>query len=316
MAKGDTEVNVEILHKYGSDPQFAPQFVINVFDVLIKSGGAAPISEVEEMLAPENPAIFSRHIQLAIKLGLFVSTEGNIQVPAASTVGHVRLTPQKFSRYMRDVLIVAELPKEMNSLQALFVWAHSILPLHELDGKRTTVVPKSNKKFEEFGIGSGLIGEGLVIKGDTQYPPTRRWLEAFGLVVDMGRDTYVLSYDTLLEEILELFPVGRISIRDFATKLRNSLPHLPGGRWNNSWGEVVRQNHVVNPNLVATLREHELTEIESVALNVLKNSGRVSFFEVNDAPDKMKISIVGADKNGADQEMVTHLEFKAKEVSQ
>lgn len=316
MATGDIEVNVEILHKYGSDPQFAPQFVINVFDVLVKTGGGASISDVEEMLAPEDSAIFGRHLQLAIKLGLFASIEGNIEIPATSTVGHVRLTPQKFSRYMRDVLIVAEPPQEMNSLQALFVWAHSILPLHELDGKRNTVVPKSWKKFEEFGIGSGLIGEGLVIKGDTQYPPTRRWLEAFGVVVDGGKDTYMLCYDTLLEEILELFPVGRISIRDFVTKLRNSLPHLPGGRWNNSWGEVVRQKHVVNPNLVATLREHELTEIESVALNVLKNSGRVNFFEMNDAPDKMKISIVGTDKEGADQEMVTHLEFKAMEVSQ
>lgn len=302
---------MKILHKYGSDPQFAPQFVINVFDVLIESGGAAPISEVEEMLSPENPANFAKHIQLAIKLGLFDSNEGSIQIPAASTVGHVRLTPQKFSRYLRDVLIVAELPKEMNSLQALFVWAYSILPFHELNGKRTTVIPKFNdKKFEEFGIASGLIGEGLVIKGDTQYPPTRRWLEALGVVVDVGKDTYVLSYETLLDEILELFPVGRISIQDFVTKLRHKLPYLPGGRWNNLWNEVVHQNHVVSQNIVTTLHEHELTEIESVVLNVLKNSGRVNFWDMNDAKDRMKMSNVGTDK-----EMVTHLEFMAKEVA-
>lgn len=304
---------MEILHKYGSDPQFAPQFVINVFDVLIDSGGTAAISEVEELLAPESPAIFAQHIQLAIKLGLFNSNQGDIKIPAASTVGHVRLTPQKFSRYMRDVLIVAELPKEMNSLQALFVWAYSILPLHELNGKRTTVIPKPKKTnaFEEFGIASGLIGEGLVIKGDTQYIPTRRWLEAMGVVVDVGKDMYVLSYEILLEEILDLFPEGRISIRDFVTKLRNTLPYLPGGRWNNLWSEVVRLNHVVSPNVVTTLREHELTEIESVALNVLKNSGKVDLWDMNDAKDRMKMS-----NNGTNKETVTHLEFKAKEVAQ
>lgn len=302
-----------ILHKYGSDPQFAPQFVINVFDVLIEFGGSASFSEVEELLAPENPDIFAQHIQLAIKLGLFNSNQGDVQIPTASTVGHVRLTPQKFSRYLRDVLIVAELPKEMNSLQALFVWAYSILPLHELNGKRTTIIPKSNKKneFEEFGIASGMIGEGLVVTGPTQYPPTRRWLEAMGVVADVGKDTYVLSYDLMLAEILDLFPVGRISIRDFVTKLRNTLPYLPGGRWNDLWSEVVRQNHVVSPNVVTTLREHELTEIESVALNVLKNSGKVNFLDMNDAKDRMKIS-----NNGIEKETVTHLEFKAKEVSQ
>ena len=304
---------MEILHKYGSDPQFAPQFVINVFDVLVESGGEAAISEVEELLAPKNPVNFAQHIQLAIKLGLFDTSEGNIQIPAASTVGQVRLTPQKFSRYLRDVLIIGELPMEMNSLQALFVWAYSILPLHELNGRRTTIIPKSNKKFEEFGMASGLIGEGLVIKGETQYLPTRRWLEAMGVVVDVGRDTYVLSYEILLEEILDLFPVGRISIRDFVTKLRNTLPYLPGGRWNDLWSEVVRQNHLVSQNIVTTLREHELTEIESVALNVLKNSGKVDFWDMNDAKDRMKMSNSNI---GTDREMVTHLEFKAKEVSQ
>ena len=63
--------------------------------------------------------------------------------------------------------------------------------------------------------------------------------------------------------------------------------------------------------MVTTLREHELTEIESVALNVLKNSGKVNFLDMNDAKDRMKIS-----NNGIEKETVTHLEFKAMEVSQ
>jgi hypothetical protein len=300
-----------ILYKYGGDPQFAPQFVLNVYDVLALTDGKSSLSIVEESLAPESSTLFHKHIQFSVTLGLFESHGQNLQIPDASTVGLGRLTPKLFSRYLRDVLIVKKIPKELNSLQALLLWAYSVRPLHDVAGKRTGVVPKSFGKFEPFGIASGLIGDGLVFKGDTQYTPTRRWLEALGVVVDIGKETYAFSYELANEEIYGIFPEGRMLIREFTNKVRYSLPYLPGGQWNKLWTEVVNQNHVVDSGISASQVENELTEIESVILSVMRSQGRVELFDSNDAVDRMRMSI-----SGTDTEMLTHIDFKAKETPQ
>lgn len=301
---------MEIVHKYGSDPQFSPQFVLNVFDVLAQHGGEASLQVVEDLLAPEDTALFSRHVQLAVKLGLF-KLESAVLSLSESSVGQVsRLSPKTFSRYLRDVLIRPELPKDLNSLQALFLWAYSILPLHDTGGRRTSLIPKKWDLFEVFGITSGLIGDRLVMKGDTQFTPTRRWLEALGVVVDVGKDSYVLSYDIMTDEILELFDQERIPIREFTEKVRSALPYLPGGLWNKAWIELVAKSQPVNLGVVCVPRPDELTEIESVVLQYLRNRGDVFLDDRNDAGDRMKMSIAGSDAG-----MVTHLEFRKMEIS-
>jgi hypothetical protein len=301
---------MDIVHKYGGEPSFSPQFVMNVFDVLAEYGGEASLQTVEELLAPENPTLFSDHIQLAVRLGLFETQSGLLSAPESS-VGRVsRLSPKTFSRFLRDVLIKPEIPNELNSLQGLFLWAYSILPLHDIGGRRTSLIPKKWQPFEIFGISSGLIGEGLVMKGDTQFAPTRRWLEALGVVVDMGKDSYALSYELMTDEILEMFNQSRVPIREFTEKVRSALPYLPGGQWNKTWNEIVQKAHVVNQSVVCVPRPDELTEIESVVLNYLRNRGEVYIEDRNDAGDRMKMSIAGSDAG-----MITHVEFKKLEIS-
>jgi hypothetical protein len=293
---------MKIETKYGGDPQFAPQFISNVFEVLTAHNGECNRDQVKQFLSPANPELFDQHMNLAIKFSLFDEVNGLVKVPQTCSIQSSRLSAKSLSRYMADVLITKELPTVLNSLQALLLWTYSIRPVHEVAGQKTTTIPKKYDVFEPFASDTGLHGRERVFNGRDQHAATRRWLEAMGLMIDVGKETYVLSYELAIECFRNLLPQSSRPIRDVITEFRDSCPYLPGGKWNELWMQTFTPSTPQNVNSVAKVGANEISEIESLILNYLQSIGMIKLEDRNDAPDRMKLSITGQEER-----MLSHI---------
>lgn len=288
--------------KYGGDPQFAPQFVSNVFEVLSLNGGSCETVIVKKFVAPANPELFDQHINLSVRLGIFAEENGTLSLPSSCSLESDRLTPKALSRYLCDVLIGVEKPTALNSLQALLLWAYSIKPVHEVSGRMVETIPKKWEEFEVFASSTGLHGKDRVFSGKDQFPATRRWLEAMGLLVDVGKDTYVLSHELASDVFLRVIPKGQSPIRKVIDEFRRTCPYLPGGTWNKIWMDTFIGNKPVNVNAVAQIQDNEISEVESLILTNLRIAGKIKLEDQNDAPDLMKLSVTSQEV-----QMVSHV---------
>lgn len=214
---------MKIETKYGGDPQFAPQFICDVFEILSTRGGACEAAVIKKLAAPASGELFDQHISLSVKLGIFDDKDGMLSIPQATSVKSIRLTPKTLSRYLCDVLMRSEMPTSLNSLQALLLWAYSIRPVHEVSGRMLETIPKKWEEFEVFASNTGLHGKDRVFSGKDQFPATRRWLEAMGLMVDVGKDTYLLSHELASDSFLGLVPKGSVPIRLVVDEFRRYL---------------------------------------------------------------------------------------------
>jgi hypothetical protein len=233
---------------------------------------------------------------LAIRLSLFDEESGVVKVPQECSIQSNRLSAKSLSRFMADVLITKELPPVLNSLQALLLWSYSIKPVHEVAGQKGATIPKKWEIFEAFASDTGLHGRERVFSGKDQYPATRRWLEAMGLMIDVGKDTYLLSYELAIDGFKELLPQKSKPIRELITEFREACPYLPGGKWNEIWIQSFTSTTPRNVNAVAQVGTNEISEIESLILNYFQSLGKVKLEDRNDAPDKMKFSITGQEE--------------------
>jgi hypothetical protein len=168
-------------------------------------------------------------------------------------------------------------------------------------------IPKKEEDFEAFASSTGLHGKDRVYSGKDQFPATRRWLEAMGLMVDVGKDTYLLSYELASDVFIDLVPKGRSSIREVIDEFRRVCPFLPGGTWNKLWMDTFTANTPKNPNAVAQIQLNQMSDIESLILTNLRIAGKIKLEARNDAPDLIKLSVTGQD-----EQMVSHIELVEK----
>jgi hypothetical protein len=298
---------MKIETKYGGDPQFAPQFICNVFEVLSSHEGKCAISVVKQFMAPKDSAMFDRHVALAVKLSLFEESNGELALPNSCSVKTDRLTPKLLSRYLCDVLIAKDTPSVLNSLQGLLLWAYSIKPVHEAAGQLTTIIPKKWEEFEIFASDTGLQGRDRVFSGPDQFPATRRWLEALGLMLDVGKETYLLSYELAIESFTSLVSNNGTPIRNVINEFRKTCPYLPGGIWNELWMKSFPAIKPPNVNAVSQAPTNEIGEIEGLILIYLQSGGKIKLEERNDAPDLMRLSVAGQQV-----QMVSHIKLVEK----
>lgn len=298
---------MKIETKYGGDPQFAPQFICDVFEILSTRGGACEAAVIKKLAAPASGELFDQHISLSVKLGIFDDKDGMLSIPQATSVKSIRLTPKTLSRYLCDVLMRSEMPTSLNSLQALLLWAYSIRPVHEVSGRMLETIPKKWEEFEVFASNTGLHGKDRVFSGKDQFPATRRWLEAMGLMVDVGKDTYLLSHELASDSFLGLVPKGSVPIRSVVDEFRKVSPFLPGGKWNKLWMDTFTAATPKNLNAVAQVQANEMSGVESLILTNLRIAGVIKLENKNDAPDLMKLSVMGHD-----EQMVSHIELITK----
>lgn len=294
-------MSINLSPKYGSKPQFTPEFVDVVVRVISNNGGEMGMqslweqigSSVNESTEQQDYGYFVDLIKFGVNFGFWdFLSDDVLAVSTLSNFSEETWCPIRFAEFIHNSVFLKSFEKhgKLNSIAALLIWAHSLKVEYASDRNLGTLIPMSFDDFEKIGNQTGLSPE--IVRNSEQWNISKLWLQHSGLFVSSTK-YYLPSVFFLSNQIrkcLEKLGKEQLPIRKLINEVRVLCPYLPGGEFGKIWTLYLKKNYPEAFQFVDIDTEYELSRQESLAILSLENVA-LTLHEVNDAADRLKLVV-------------------------